>query len=116
MILREVLEEQANSAQRGDVHQAGVVDDGREHLAGGVQAPGFLDEALLAADVGALRLDVRRVTFHMLRHSAVTNLYTLTKDIRLTQRFARHRSLVTTMVYTHPSEDDLVRAVEGLRC
>lgn len=58
----------------------------------------------------------RRVTFHMLRHSAVTNLYTLTKDIRLTQRFARHRSLVTTMVYTHPSEDDLVRAVEGLRC
>ena len=58
----------------------------------------------------------RRVTFHMLRHSAVTNLYALTKDIRLTQRFARHRSLVTTMVYTHPSEDDLVRAVEGLRC
>lgn len=58
----------------------------------------------------------RRVTFHMLRHSAVTNLYAITKDIRLTQRFARHRSLVTTMVYTHPSEDDLVRAVEGLRC
>ena len=58
----------------------------------------------------------RRVTFHMLRHSAVTNLYALTKDIRLTQRFARHRSLVTTMVYTHPSEADLVRAVEGLRC
>ena len=58
----------------------------------------------------------RRVTFHMLRHSAVTNLYALTKDIRLTQRFARHRSLVTTMVYTHPSEDDLVKAVEGLRC
>lgn len=27
----------------------------------------------------------RRVTFHMLRHSAVTNLYTLTKNIRLTQ-------------------------------
>ena len=33
----------------------------------------------------------------MLRHSAVTNLYALTKDIRLTQRFARHRSLVTTV-------------------
>lgn len=56
------------------------------------------------------------MTFHMLRHSAVTNLYALTKDIRLTQRFARHRSLATTMVYTHPSEDDLVRVVEGLRC
>ena len=46
----------------------------------------------------------------------VTGRIPLTKDIRLTQRFARHRSLVTTMVYTHPSEDDLVRAVEGLRC
>lgn len=58
----------------------------------------------------------RRVTFHMLRHAAVTKMYALTKDIRLTQRFARHRSLVTTMVYTHPSDDDLARAVEGLRC
>ena len=52
----------------------------------------------------------------MLRHSAVTNLDALTKDIRLTQRFARRRSLVTTMVYTHPREDDMVKAVEGLRC
>jgi len=58
----------------------------------------------------------RRVTFHMLRHTACSNLYAQTKDIRLTQRFARHRSLVTTMVYTHPSDDDLARAVEGLRC
>jgi hypothetical protein len=31
-----------------------VVDDGREHLAGGVQAPRFFDEALLAAEVGAV--------------------------------------------------------------
>ncbi|MDH5672810.1 MAG: site-specific integrase [Myxococcales bacterium] len=59
----------------------------------------------------------RRATFHMLRHTACSNLYAQTKDIRLlTQRFARHRSLVTTMVYTHPSDDDLARAVEGLRC
>lgn len=58
----------------------------------------------------------RRVTFHMLRHTACSNLYAQTKDIRLTQRFARHRSLVTTMVYTHPSDDDHARAVEGLRC
>jgi site-specific recombinase XerD len=38
------------------------------------------------------------------------------KDLRLTQRFARHRSVVTTMLYTHPSDEDLVRAVEQLRC
>lgn len=35
----------------------------------------------------------RRVTFHMLRHTACSNLYAQSKDIRLTQRFARHRSL-----------------------
>lgn len=57
----------------------------------------------------------RRVTFHMLRHSAVTNLYAFTKGIPLTQRFARHRSLVTTMVCLHPSGHGLARAVEGLR-
>jgi site-specific recombinase XerC len=58
----------------------------------------------------------RRVSLHMLRHSAISSLYAGTKDIRLAQRFARHRSVVTTMVYTHPSDDDLARAVEQLRC
>jgi site-specific recombinase XerC len=56
----------------------------------------------------------RRVTFHMLRHTACSNLYAQTKDVRLTQRFARHRSLVTTMVSTHPSDDDVACAVESL--
>jgi site-specific recombinase XerC len=58
----------------------------------------------------------RHVSLHMLRHSAISSIYAGTKDIRLTQRFARHRSVVTTMVYTHPSDDDLERAVEQLRC
>jgi site-specific recombinase XerC len=58
----------------------------------------------------------RHVSLHMLRHSAISSIYASTKDIRLAQRFARHRSVVTTMVYTHPSDDDLARAVEQLRC
>ncbi|MBK7582067.1 MAG: hypothetical protein IPI67_17905 [Myxococcales bacterium] len=33
VILGEVFEEQPDPAQRGDVHQVRVVDDGREHLA-----------------------------------------------------------------------------------
>jgi integrase/recombinase XerC len=53
----------------------------------------------------------RRVTFRMPRHTACSNLYALSKSVRLTQRLARHRSLVATMVYTHPSEDDLMRAL-----
>jgi integrase len=53
---------------------------------------------------------------HALRHTAITNLYRATKDIRLAQRFARHTSLRSTTRYTHPTEDDLLRAVEALRC
>ena len=59
VVLGEILEEQADSAQRRDVHQVRVVDDGREHLAGGVEAPRLLDEALLAAEVGAVGLDLK---------------------------------------------------------
>jgi len=58
----------------------------------------------------------RHVSAHSLRHSACTNIYASSKDLRLTQRFARHRSVVTTMLYTHPSDEDLVRAVAQLRC
>jgi len=58
----------------------------------------------------------RHVSLHALRHSACQGVYALSKDLRLTQRFARHRSVVTAMVYTHPSDEDLVRAIEQLRC
>jgi len=58
----------------------------------------------------------RRFTFHALRHTACTNLYRRTKDIRLTQRFARHRSVLSTTIYTHASDEDLARAVEDLPC
>jgi hypothetical protein len=34
----------------------------------------------------------------------------------LTQRFARHKSILTTAVYSHPTDEDLVRAVDGMPC
>jgi site-specific recombinase XerD len=58
----------------------------------------------------------RRLSFHTLRHTACSNLYRRTKDIRVTQRFARHKSILTTSIYTHPSDEDLVRAVLDLPC
>ena len=58
----------------------------------------------------------RHVSFHVLRHSACSAVYHKTKDIRLTQRFARHKSILTTAVYSHPTDEDLVRAVTGLTC
>ncbi len=53
---------------------------------------------------------------HALRHSAVTNLYRATRDLLLTQRFARHSHLATTTTYTHPSDEDLQESVRNLPC
>ena len=53
---------------------------------------------------------------HSLRHSACTNLYLRTKDLRLTQKFARHKHSNTTERYTHPSAEELMRAVQDLPC
>ncbi len=58
----------------------------------------------------------RMLGFHALRHTACTNLYRRTRDIRLVQRFARHASITSTMRYTHAGDDDLVRAVADLPC
>jgi site-specific recombinase XerD len=58
----------------------------------------------------------RHVSFHVLRHSACSAVYRKTKDIRLMQRFARHKSILTTAIYSHPTDEDLHRAVDGLPC
>lgn len=58
----------------------------------------------------------RRFSFHSVRHSAVTNIYEATRDIRLAQRFARHKAITSTQIYTHPSDEALFRAVEDLPC
>jgi integrase/recombinase XerC len=58
----------------------------------------------------------RRFSFHSVRHSAITNIYEATRDIRLAQRFARHKSITSTQIYTHPSDEALFRAVEDLPC
>ena len=58
----------------------------------------------------------RTFTFHSLRHSAITNMYDATRDIRLAQRFARHRSITSTQLYTHASDETLFRAVQDLPC
>lgn len=58
----------------------------------------------------------RRFSFHSVRHSAITNLYEATRDIRLAQRFARHQSITSTQIYTHPTDEALLRAVQDLPC
>ncbi len=58
----------------------------------------------------------RHFNFHVLRHSAITHIYRRTKDIRLAQRFARHKSITTTSIYTHASDDDLIRSLQDQPC
>jgi len=58
----------------------------------------------------------RRFGFHALRHSALTNVYRDTRDLRLTQKVARHKSITSTMCYAGPSDEDVLQAVRSLPC
>lgn len=58
----------------------------------------------------------RHLHFHCLRHTALSNLYRQTKDIRLVQKVARHKSISSTQIYTMPSDEDVLRGVRSLPC
>jgi integrase/recombinase XerD len=61
-----------------------------------------------AADAAGLDL---RITPHMLRHTAATQLMEAGVDIRYIQRLLGHASLATTELYTHVSDGALKRVV-----
>jgi integrase len=54
--------------------------------------------------------------FHSLRHTACTNYHRLEPAPRAVQKFSRHASLRMVSRYTHPTDEDQARAIEGLRC
>lgn len=58
----------------------------------------------------------RPLTFHNLRHTACTNVWRATRDLRLTQMFARHADIRSTQRYTHPTAEDLEAGVNDLPC
>jgi len=58
----------------------------------------------------------RLYPFHALRHTAVTNVYRASRDLFLAQRFARHASPLTTTIYTHVSDEELLLRVRDLAC
>jgi integrase/recombinase XerC len=55
-------------------------------------------------------------TFHEIRHTAITSVYRQNRDLRVAQRFARHKSVAATQRYAHPSIEDLISAVHDLPC
>ena len=58
----------------------------------------------------------RLYSFHVLRHHAVTAVYRSSRDLFLAQRFARHVSPLTTIIYTHASDEDLLEGTRHLTC
>jgi site-specific recombinase XerD len=55
---------------------------------------------------------VRRITPHMLRHTAATLLIERGVDIRFVQRLLGHSSIATTEIYTHVSDEALRKTLE----
>jgi site-specific recombinase XerD len=53
--------------------------------------------------------------FHVLRHTAISNVYRKTKNIRVAQRVGRHADIATTTRYEHASDEDVARAVKDLK-
>jgi integrase/recombinase XerD len=54
----------------------------------------------------------RRITPHMLRHTAATLLIETGVDIRIVQRLLGHSSIATTEIYTHVSDETLRTTLE----
>ncbi len=61
MVFGEVLEEQPEPAEVGEVHEVGVVEDGGEGFAGMIECEGLFDEASFTGEGGAFELDAESV-------------------------------------------------------
>ena len=66
----------------------------------------------LVTDSGELAELPRRLTPHMLRHSAATHLLESGLDIRFVQRLLGHQSITTTEGYTQVSDQSLKKALD----
>ncbi len=52
--------------------------------------------------------------FHSLRHSAITELIKNNVPLNIVKEIAGHKSITTTMIYSHVKSNDLRHAVNSL--
>lgn len=69
---------------------------------------------ILGKDNAGWEATLNQISAHWFRHSAITEVYGLSNDIRMTAKFARHESIQTTMRYSHVSSEGL-RTLANLR-
>lgn len=94
----------------------------RERRIAGSGVPLFVNRYGLAMNPQSIRAKLRqnglaaglsrRVTPHMLRHTAATLLIETGVDIRFVQRLLGHSSIATTEIYTHVSDEALRMTLE----
>lgn len=56
----------------------------------------------------------KNITAHILRHTFGSEVYANCKDLALTQRIMRHRSLNSTMIYLHSNKDRARKVLNSL--
>jgi len=54
----------------------------------------------------------KQVYPHILRHSFATEYLRATRDLKLTQNALRHKNLMSTIIYTYVSKDDVAEGLE----
>lgn len=96
-----------------------------------LRATGFREGPLFRSRKGGARLSSRAVralfatwqkragfdrpfSFHHLRHTSITNFHRLSRDVRGTQKFARHSNINTTTIYEHASDEEVLRVAKRL--
>lgn len=94
----------------------------RRNQAAGPLAPLFINQNGFTLRPQSIRLKLhrateaaglaRRITPHMLRHTAATLLIETGVDIRIVQRLLGHSSIATTEIYTHVSDETLRSSLE----